>query len=98
MPFPSTQFDMPEGFKAEAVGERCWHVWRTDADPDGGIELVYHDVASGIMLLSIDLSCSALPTQCQPCLKMLGEVCAGLRSSFRYTLPRPKCGIGKEGA
>lgn len=61
MPFPSTQFDMPEGFKAEAVGERCWHVWRTDADPDGGIELVYHDVASGIMLLSIDLSCSALP-------------------------------------
>lgn len=44
MPFPSTQFDMPEGFKAEAVGERCWHVWRTDADPDGGIELVYHDV------------------------------------------------------
>ena len=61
MSFPSTQFEMPERFNAEELSDRCWHVWRTSAQGDGDVELVYHDIASGIILLSIDLSCSELP-------------------------------------
>ena len=41
MSFPSTQFEMPERFNAEEINERSWHVWRTSANGDGGIELVY---------------------------------------------------------
>lgn len=49
-----TEFELPEKWSIEETGERTWRAWRElDHGPD---RLVYHDLASGLVLLGIDLS------------------------------------------